>query len=140
MSENASKNMVLLDSNILIHLLRKDESVRKHIKEVGWQNCCISEITKVELLYGVACSAHQEKNRKLVEELLDHLTIIPFSTCIEVFCLQKSMLRKEGKMIEDNDLYIASTALALDIPLATENTKHMNRIAGLKVQNWVERS
>ena len=39
-------------------------------------------------------------------------------------------------MIEDNDLYIASTALTLGIPVATENVKHLARIEGLEVQNW----
>nr|WP_315346504.1 hypothetical protein [Hoylesella enoeca] len=42
-------------------------------------------------------------------------------------------------MIEDNDLYIAATALALDIPVASENIKHLSRITGLEIQNWVER-
>ena len=139
MSNSKANSMILLDSNILIHLLRKDENIKQHIKQVGWRNCCISEITEVELLYGAACSAHPTKNRKICEELFNNLTIIPFSTCIEEFCLQKSILRRKGEMIEDNDLYIASTALALGIPLATENVKHMNHLSELEIQNWVER-
>ena len=99
----------------------------------------MSEISIVELLYGVECSAHPEKNRALLEDLLSRIEIIPFSVCIEVFCRQKAALRRQGKMIEDNDLYIASTALALDIPVATENVKHLTRIEGLEVQNWINR-
>jgi len=61
---------VLLDSNVLIHLLRKNESVRQHILETGWRNCCVSEISIVELLYGAECSAYPEKNRTLLKDLL----------------------------------------------------------------------
>lgn len=139
MIKRQKQGQVLLDSNILIHILRDDESVWQRVEKTGWHNCCVSEISTVELLYGVECSAHPEKNRALLEDLLSRIEIIPFSVCIEVFCRQKAALRRQGKMIEDNDLYIASTALALDIPVATENVKHLTRIEGLEVQNWINR-
>ena len=50
------QSLILLDSNILIHILRNDESVWERIEQIGWRNCCISEISVVELLYGVECS------------------------------------------------------------------------------------
>ena len=130
---------ILLDSNILIHLLHKQESVRSHIRQVKWGNCCVSEISIVELLYGAECSDRPAVNRKLVNDLLSHLEIIPFKTGIEEFCRQKALLKRAERMIEDNDLYIAATALALDIPVASENIKHLSRITGLEIQNWVER-
>ena len=139
MKSKSQHGQVLLDSNVLIHLLRKNESVRQHILEIGWRNCCVSEISIVELLYGAECSAYPEKNRTLLKDLLNQLEIIPFSVCIEEFCRQKAVLRRKGQMIEDNDLYIASTALTLAIPVATENVKHLARIEGLEVQNWVKR-
>ena len=99
----------------------------------------MSEISIVELLYGAECSDRPAVNRKLVNDLLCHLEIIPFKTGIEEFCRQKALLKRAGRMIEDNDLYIAATALALDIPVASENIKHLSRITGLEIQNWVER-
>ena len=139
MKAERQQERVLLDSNILIHLLRKNENVRQHIWKTGWRNCCVSEVSIVELLYGAECSAYPEKNRNIVKDLLNQLDIIPFSVCIEEFCHQKAALRRKGQMIEDNDLYIASTALTLGSPVATENVKHLARIEGLEVQNWVER-
>lgn len=46
----------LLDSNICIHLLRNRAEVVEAISKVGWNNCCISELTVVELYYGAECS------------------------------------------------------------------------------------
>ena len=135
MKSKSQHGQVLLDSNVLIHLLRKNESVRQHILETGWRNCCVSEISIVELLYGAECSAYPEKNRTLLKDLLNQLEIIPFSVCIEEFCRQKAVLRRKGQMIEDNDLYIASTALTLGIPVATENVKHLFCVVMLGLTN-----
>lgn len=134
-----TRQKYLLDSNILIHILRGNENVRLHIEKVGWENCCISEITVVELLYGAECSANPVVNRALVQGMLETLEIIPFAVCIREFCRQKSRLRRLGTLIEDNDLYIGSTAVALGIPLATENVKHLSRIEGLKIEDWVKK-
>nr|WP_315346502.1 hypothetical protein [Hoylesella enoeca] len=46
----------------------------------------MSEISIVELLYGAECSDRPAVNRKLVNDLLSHLEIIPFKTGIEEFC------------------------------------------------------
>ena len=40
----------LLDTNICIHWLRGKYSIAERIQERGLDNCCISEITKAELL------------------------------------------------------------------------------------------
>ena len=93
MKGKRQQGKVLLDSNILIHLLRKDESVKQHIRQIGWRCCCVSEVSIVELLYGAECSARPEHNRAMLKDLLDRLEIIPFAACIEEFCRQKASLR-----------------------------------------------
>ena len=42
-------------------------------------------------------------------------------------------------LIEDYDLLIGSTAITHDMVLVTENVAHMNRLNGVKIENWVER-
>ncbi len=70
---------------------------------------------------------------------LEDIEIIPFNVCIMEFCKQKARLRRQGLLIEDTDLYIGTTALALNYVLVTENIKHLSRIENLKLENWVER-
>ena len=43
----------LLDTNICIHWLRNKFDIDKKINEVGFENCCISEITVAELKVGM---------------------------------------------------------------------------------------
>jgi len=43
-----------------------------------------------------------------------------------------------GKMIGNNDLWIAAHALAAGLILVTNNEKEFRRVRRLKVQNWTE--
>ena len=42
-------------------------------------------------------------------------------------------LKRENKMIDISDILIASTAMANDLPLATLNRDHFERIRGLRL-------
>lgn len=130
----------VLDSNICIHLLRNRKEVVDAVSKCGWDNCHISELTVVELLYGAECSNRPDENRTLVKSFLSEMDILPFADCIDNFCKQKARLRKLGQMIEDTDLYIGCAALAADYILVTENIKHLSRIEGLETVNWVHRN
>lgn len=46
--------------------------------------------------------------------------------------------RRQGIVIDDGDLLIASTALQHNLPLVTANSKHFNWISGLRLLNWRE--
>lgn len=129
----------LLDSNICIHLLRNREDVVSQIQRVGWMNCCISELTVAELFYGAECSSMPKENSEEVEAFVSSITIIPISSCIREFCRQKAQLRKQGLLIEDFDMLIGCTAVANGYTIVTENVKHLSRIEGIMIENWVER-
>ena len=56
----------LLDTNICIHFLKGEYGIDKKVIEVGIENCYVSEITLLEILYGVENSdeARKAKNRE----------------------------------------------------------------------------
>ena len=56
---------------------------------------------------------------------------------METFGELKASLEKSGKIIDDMDLLIASTALTRNLVLVTNNEKHFNRINGLEIENWM---
>ena len=41
--------------------------------------------------------------------------------------------------IEDFDLFIGCTAIAMGYTLVTENVKHLSRLQGITIENWVQR-
>lgn len=127
-----------MDSNICVYLLRDKKGIRDHIRKIRWENCCISEITVIELLYGAECSNAVEANKQEVRQFCTDLNVIPISTAVEEFAHQKARLRKEGKLIDDFDLLIGCTAKVAHCILVTENIKHLQRVEGLVIENWIE--
>jgi len=129
----------ILDSNICIHFLHNRPEVVEAIKRVEWKNCYITELTVVELYYGAECSQNPEKNKAVVASFLEDIEILSFNLCISEFCRQKARLRRLVSLIEDTDLYIGATAVAMGFVLVTENVKHLSRLENIQIENWVER-
>lgn len=128
----------LLDTNICVFLMRGKYDVDKRIFNVGIDNCCISEITVAELLYGAECSSNPESNRRLVNDFCNDMEIIPISGTLSLYANQKADLRKRGLPIDDFDLLIACGAMSHDLILVSDNTKHFDRLP-VTLQNWIER-
>jgi tRNA(fMet)-specific endonuclease VapC len=47
-------------------------------------------------------------------------------------------LKKQGNLIEDADILMASIAIVEDLVLITNNIKHFERIEGLATENWLK--
>lgn len=127
----------LLDSNICIYILRDKKGMREQLKKVGWENCYISEMTVAELLYGAECSNAVEDNIKAVNSFCSDMKIIPVGIALDEYAKQKARLRKNGVLIDDLDLFIGCTALISNCIMVTENVKHLERIEGIHIENWL---
>lgn len=129
----------LLDTNICIFFLRGLYDVPQRLEQIGRRNCHISEITVGELLYGAACSIQKEKHLRQVNELISLFAVEPIYPVLPVFADTKAQLRKQGTMIDDFDLLIGATALKHGMVLVTENVKHLSRVPGITLENWIDR-
>lgn len=61
----------------------------------------IFEMTLGELLYGSQCSDHPAENIRAVRVFCQYVTIVPTHNIWDEFAIQKSLLRRKGKLIED---------------------------------------
>jgi tRNA(fMet)-specific endonuclease VapC len=132
----------LLDTNICIHFIKNEIKVVQKVKEVSLENCFISEMTLLELIYGISNSQSVRKveNSAKLQEFEDKFKgrTLLIRPSFEEFSSQKTRLRKLGTPIGDFDLLIGCTALINDFTLASRNVKEMNRIEGLKLENWID--
>lgn len=133
------KQRYLLDTNVLVHVLRNKYSVIDKIREVGWSNCHISEFTVAELLLGAELSSQKDKNTKIVSALVSSFKIIPFGIHIKEYCKQKADLQKKGCLIEDFDLFIGTASIVSQTTIVSENISHLSRLSGIRIENWIER-
>lgn len=130
----------LLDTNICIDWLRGRRDIAQSIENHGLQNCCISEITKAELLFGqrLAMRRGVKSDAGALDKLLDLLETVPVSNAIELYAIEKDRLCSVGQPIEDFDLLIGCSAVASGMVLVSGNTSHMSRIHGIRLENWVD--
>lgn len=134
----------LLDTNICVHFLRGAFQLDVKIREVGLENCAISEITLAELEYGVENSdpdfqpKQRESLQKFIEAFADR--ILPIRDCFSFYAKNRVRLRRLGTPVSDFDLLIGCSALAHDLILVSENISELSRIEHIQLENWVVRS
>ena len=130
----------LLDTNTCIFFLRGKLNLDEIIKEKGLENCFISEITVAELRFGAENSENPGKSNKAVDSFISGISIIPIFGSIKRYAKEKVRLRKLGTPINDEfDLLIGVTAVENKLTLVTDNSKHFDSIAGIKLENWFKR-
>jgi len=128
-----------LDTNICVYYLKgmygsiAENLLRRHPEEIR-----IPSMVKAELLYGAYRSRRSSVNIELLEEFLFPFRIVGFSDneCIE-YARIRAELEAKGTIVGPNDLIIASTVVAHDGVLVTNNEKEFNRVSGLTVENWI---
>ena len=130
----------LLDTNICVHFFRGKFGVTEKLETVKAENCAISEITLAELVFGAENSKNPEKNHRLIVQFIELVTVLPIYDAIMTYGKEKARLRKAGTMISDLDLFIGCTAIENDLIMVTENEGEFERIFGLKLENWVDRT
>ena len=112
--------------------------MRDRLDEVGFDRCAISEITYAELLYGVEKSEHQSRNLKTLKLFMLDLQILTISTSIVLFAKEKARLKRIGQPVDNFDLLIGATAIHHNLVLVTNNTKHFQRLHGIKLEDWTK--
>ena len=129
----------LLDTNICIYFLKGQFDLHLKIKNVGEENCFISEITIAELKYGVEKSNQIEKNRAILEKFQNRFTILPIFTALDVYAKEKARLKTKGKLLDDFDLLIGATAISNNLILATRNVSDFDRLDRITIDDWTSR-
>jgi tRNA(fMet)-specific endonuclease VapC len=113
--------------------------VREHLEAIGMDQIAISTITVGELYFGAYNSAKVAENLTRAETFVKQLAVLPLNdAALKTFGQIKADLRKQGQVVADFDLLIASTALAEARILVTNNTRHYARIPGIQLENWIK--
>lgn len=128
----------LLDTNVCIELLKGNKTVRNRIEAVGPQNCRISEITVAELYYGASKSTRSFEKRQDIRFLLELFDLVLISPSLAEYGEIKAFLERKGNRFDEFDLLIGATAIEGGYTLVTNNTKHLSRIPGIKLEDWTE--
>ena len=127
-----------LDTNICVYYLNNSNAhVKEQLNSMPIKDIKIPSMVAAELLYGAEKSVKREYNLKLFKSFLSIYEIIDFNEkAAEHYAEIRAELERKGKSIGGNDIIIASTALANEGIVVTNNTDEFSRINNLKIENW----
>lgn len=92
----------------------------------------ISVVTKYEIYSGAT-----DSQLSFWENVLLAVTVIPLDEhAVDAAVETNKTLKKKRKQIALADLLIASSAISSNLPLATLNRKHFDRIENLILVDW----
>lgn len=121
----------LIDTSTIIDHLRKSDKQKSMLFNIADRvDLFVSSITVFELYAG----ATDERKKKDIENIINAVEVIPFSTDIakEAGSLYIS-LKKENRMLEIRDIFIAATAATFNLPIVTLNREHFERIKKIEL-------
>ncbi len=127
---------MVLDSDILIYFLKGKKEVVSEVLSIPTDELYITRINYTELYYGAYNSSRVNQNLEKIEPFLKNFKILEFDENSSLFFAKlKARLKKEGNIIADIDLMIASICIANKQELFTNNVRHFERIKELKIKS-----
>lgn len=131
----------VLDTNVVSELMGSNKRVQARLSRLAPKDIAIPQPVFAEIAFGIE-RLPKSKRRDLLRESLDLIRAeihpVAWSNKVtDAFASIKASLERSGRLIEDFDIAIAAHAQATGAVLVTANSKHMERIAGLELEDWL---
>jgi tRNA(fMet)-specific endonuclease VapC len=130
----------VLDTNVVSALMKGDPTVLARLQRMPKEAVGVPEPAFAEIEYGIARLSRSRRRDGLAQRLARvraEIAALPWTREVsEQFGRVKAALERRGERLDDMDLAIAAHALASGATLVTADQTHMNRIAGLAIENW----
>jgi len=128
----------MLDTDICSYVMKRShDALLRRLQKVPVSEVCVSVVTKSELLYGVEVSPRRQQDEAALNAFLNYVEVLDFPDNASSHYAQISaQLKKSGKMIGANDLFIAAHARSLGLTLVTHNTQEFRRVHRLAIEDW----
>ena len=79
-----------------------------------------------------------EENIHLVQQFCSDIEIIPISIILPEYARQKAFLRRQGTLIDDLDLFIGTTATALEYIMVIFKVTLTAHTPNIRIENWIK--
>ncbi|HVR11803.1 MAG TPA: PIN domain-containing protein [Thermoanaerobaculia bacterium] len=124
----------LLDSNVAILILNQEVDLEARRGAGVEAFLCLTVVG--ELLFGAEKSRETAANRAKVDRLIELCPLAPQDLATaRRYAALKAALQERGRLIPENDLWIAACALQHGLVLATRD-HHFERVGDLRVETW----
>jgi len=126
----------LIDTDWVIDHFNRVGAVTQRLQELQKQGLALSIVSVAELWEGVHFSHSPERSQAMLEEFLSGVVVLGIDEEIcRRFGQLRGSLRRQGKIVGDFDLLIASSAMRHDLTLLTNNRRHFENIEGHRLES-----
>jgi tRNA(fMet)-specific endonuclease VapC len=132
--------MFLLDTNAFSDLMRKHPRFLSRLSTLApTDRIVICPIVRGEIRYGIEQLSPGRRKQNLEKQaapLFATITCEPImASAADHYAAVKITMRRKGLALDENDLWIAATSLAMGAALITRDND-FKQIEGLSVQDW----
>jgi tRNA(fMet)-specific endonuclease VapC len=128
----------LLDTDICSFLINgRFPEIEKRVQRLPRSAIGISNITRAELRYGALLKGSARLIKTLDSFLTEFESYSWDNECADIYAEIRVHLKKTGAPATANDTMIAAHARSLDVTLVTHNTRHFEKVPGLRLADWV---
>jgi len=130
----------LLDTDICSFIIKGTHpELDSRLRELKPTQTLISAVTRAELRFGLALRPEATRLAGLVERFLRTVVTLPWDAVVaDRYGLVRARLEKAGTPIGEHDTMIAAHALAMNLPLVTNNIAHFRQVEELQWIDWRE--
>ena len=125
---------IFLDTNVFDKVDEGDGQVLAYLEETS--EICTSVIVAGELFYGFKGGNKEKQNIRKLDEFLSEneveVALVSTETA-KIYGQIAHHLKKMGKPVPTNDMWIAAQAMELGAELVTFDRKHFKEIPGLRL-------
>lgn len=124
----------LLDTNIIIALFNGDTSITARLQAAG--EVFIPSVALGELHFGAAHSGKPEANAARIDDFAHTSTVVGIDAeTARHYGRLKGALKKRGRPIPENDIWIAACAVQHGLILVSRDS-HFTNLEGFDLQPW----
>ncbi len=131
--------MVCLETTLLVDILRGNEKAKETLEKIDKETDVktIASPSIMELVSGAISKPKIKGEKDKVINFLDSFTIFDLDKESSILAGEiEAELSQKGEIIEPEDIMIAAIAINNNETLVTRNTRHFERIKGLKVLSY----
>ncbi len=127
---------MLTDTNVVIAAFREEAGVLEKLRDIPSEQIFVPVVVLGELHYGARKSARTEENLRRLEAFTENSNVLPCdATTARVYGSVRDALRRKGRPIPDNDIWISAVALQHDLVLVSRDS-HFEHVEGLRLDRW----
>ncbi|MFT5471093.1 MAG: tRNA(fMet)-specific endonuclease VapC [Verrucomicrobiales bacterium] len=129
----------LIDTSIYAQPLRKNplQQVLERWQQVGFDATAVSIVTEAEVLSGLYLHGGERRFHYYQNSLRDRVQILNVDPPVaRLYARLKARQTRMNLPLPENDLFVAATAKAHGLTVATLNRKSFEQIEGLTWEDW----